>query len=101
MLSVLWIWTPSLLARACSNAVFPAMQQSSQSDENRLTLQKAGRKTIQPTDQTAKHGEKQLLLLAGFHCPQDAAQLWGQGDRPHTQGWWCPHRAHVSWQSGF
>lgn len=25
MLSVLWIWTPSLLARACSNAVFPAV----------------------------------------------------------------------------
>lgn len=28
MLSVLWIWPLSLLARACSNAVFPEMEQS-------------------------------------------------------------------------
>lgn len=28
MLSVLWIWTPSLLAKACNSAVFPAMQPS-------------------------------------------------------------------------
>lgn len=28
MLSVLWIWTPSLLARACNSAVFPATEQS-------------------------------------------------------------------------
>lgn len=27
MLSVLWIWTPSLLARACNSAVFPATEQ--------------------------------------------------------------------------
>lgn len=28
MLSVLWIWPLSLLARACSSAVFPAVEQS-------------------------------------------------------------------------
>lgn len=84
MLSVLWIWPLSLLARACSSAVFPAVEQSVTGQQG--DTPKGRKENSPPHPPDSQTQGVTTLLLAELSAVPLMVPSHGDSHRPHMQG---------------